>query len=430
MKETIREKIQTSLSKQPSWVFVLYATLSAFFTYSCMYAFRKTFTVATFEDQFFLGVHYKIWLITSQLIGYMLSKFIGIKLVSEMKPHLRAKYIIVIVVLAQLALFLFAVTPKPYNIIWMFFNGLPLGLVWGLVFSYLEGRRTTELLGAGVSVSFIFSSGFVKSVGKYLMVSHGISEYWMPFVTGLIFVIPLLIFVWLMNMIPPPNADDVAHRTVRLPMNKTERRDFLNKFIVILIPMTIIYVFLSVLRDVRDNFAAEIWNELGYGNTPGIFATAEIPVGLGVLFIVALMVVFKNNLKALNLSLLLVGLGFVVNILATFAFRADMISGVLWMITVGFGLYLGYIVYHALLFERFIAAFRQVGNIGFLFYISDSIGYLGSVSSFLIKNFFSPDISWVIFLGNLSWILSLIALVLCIVTYMLIRKKYKRTIQS
>lgn len=428
MTVSVKDKLQKALGKQPQWVFVVYATLSAFLTYSCMYAFRKTFTVATFEDQFFMGVHYKIWLITSQLIGYMLSKFIGIKLVSEMKPHLRAKYIIVIVILAQIALFLFAVTPKPYNIIWMFVNGLPLGLVWGLVFSYLEGRRTTELLGAGVSVSFIFSSGFVKSVGKYLMVNYEISEYWMPFVTGLIFIIPLVTFVWLMNMIPPPNAEDVAHRTVRLPMNNGERKEFLNKFLVLLIPMTIIYVFLSVLRDVRDNFAAEIWNELGFGNTPGIFATAEIPVGLGVLVIVALMVVFKNNLKALNLSLLLVGLGFVVNILATFAFRADMISGVLWMITVGFGLYLGYIVYHALLFERFIATFQQVGNIGFLFYISDSVGYLGSVSSFMIKNFFSPDISWVTFLGDLSWILSLIALFLCIVTYFLIQTKHKKII--
>ena len=426
MHASVKEKIQTILGKQPQWVFVVYATLTAFLTYSCMYAFRKTFTVATFDDQFFLGVHYKIWLITSQLIGYMLSKFIGIKLVSEMKPHLRAKYIIVIVILAQLALFLFAVTPGPYNIFWMFVNGLPLGLVWGLVFSYLEGRRTTELLGAGVSVSFIFSSGFVKSVGKYLMVNYQISEYWMPFATGLLFMIPLVLFVWLMNMIPPPNADDVAHRTVRLPMNESERSAFLKKFIVILVPMTIIYVFLSVLRDVRDNFAAEIWNELGFGNTPGIFATAEIPVGLGVLAIVAMMVVFKNNLKALNLSLVLVAFGFIVNILATFAFRAEMISGVIWMIAVGFGLYLGYIVYHALLFERFIATFRQAGNIGFLFYISDSIGYMGSVSSFLIKNFFSPNISWVTFLGNISWILSLIALLLCFITYIFIRNKYNK----
>jgi len=34
----------------------------------------------------------------------------------------------------------------------------------GLIFSYLEGRQTTEALGAGLSVSFIFSAGFSKTV--------------------------------------------------------------------------------------------------------------------------------------------------------------------------------------------------------------------------------------------------------------------------
>jgi MFS family permease len=421
---TIKQNIQNGLSRQPQWVFVVYATMAAFLTYSCMYAFRKTFTVATFDEQYFLGVHYKIWLITSQLIGYTLSKFLGIKFISEMKPEYRARYILLVVAIAQIALFLFAVTPRPWNIIWMFFNGLPLGLVWGLVFSYLEGRKTTELLGAGVSVSFIFSSGFVKSVGKYLMVNYDISEYWMPFVTGLIFTLPLMLFVWLMNMIPPPSEDDVKHRTIRLPMNKEERKAFLSKFILILIPLIIVYIFLTVMRDIRDSFAAEIWNELGFGDTPSIFGVAEIPVGLGVLIIVALMVVVKNNIRALNTSLLLVALGFVINIIATLAFRADLISGAFWMIIIGFGLYLGYIVYHALLFERFIATFKQVGNIGFLFYISDSIGYLGSVSSFMMKNFFSPNISWLSFLGNLSIILSILAVVLCVVTYIMVQKKY------
>ena len=69
----------------------------------------------------------------------------------------------------------------------MLLNGLPLGMIWGLVFSYLEGRRQTELLGAGLSVSFIFSSGVVKSVGKVLMQDFGVTQMWMPFLTGLIF---------------------------------------------------------------------------------------------------------------------------------------------------------------------------------------------------------------------------------------------------
>ena len=415
-----------SMAENNELFFVIFAITASFFTYSCMYAFRRAFTVATFDGVFLLGVHYKIWLIASQIMGYTLSKFIGIKLVSEMKPERRAIAILVVIGIAQVSLFLFAVTPRPYNIIWMFFNGLPLGIVWGLVFSYLEGRRTTELLGAGVSVSFIFASGFVKSVGKYLMLNFAVSEYWMPFVTGLIFTLPLLISVWLLNKIPPPNERDISLRTKRVPMTKTERNDFLRKFFTAIIPFTLVYIFLTVLRDIRDNFAAEIWMELGQGNASAIFTIAEIPVGVGVLIIISLMIFVKNNLMALNASIGLIITGLVVNILATLAFRSGIMGGLSWMILVGFGLYLGYIAYHALLFERFIATFKYAANIGFLFYFADAFGYLGSVTAFLLKNFFSPDISWLNFFSTLTFILSIAGIIFSLITYQVIKTKYRR----
>jgi MFS family permease len=423
--QSIKNKIQKTLISKPQWVFVIFASLAAFLTYSCMYAFRKTFTVATFDNEFLFGIDYKIWLITSQLIGYTLSKFIGIKLVSEMKPQNRAKYILIVIGIAQLALFLFAVTPPPWNIVWMFLNGLPLGVVWGLVFSYIEGRKTTEILGAVLSISFIFASGFVKSVGKYILLHYKVSEYWMPFVVGTIFIFPLIISVWLLNMIPPPDAKDVELRMERLPMTGSQRKEFLVNFVSILIPLTTIYVFLTILRDIRDNFAAEIWLELGMGNAPEIFTTAEIPVGLGVLLIIALMVFVKNNRMALHASLALIAIGIGICAVATIAFNMNMLSGILWMIMIGFGLYLGYISYQALLFERFIATFKQAGNIGFLFYFSDAIGYLGSVSTFVMKNFFSPTISWVKFLSNIIIYLSAVSVILFIYIFFSMQKKYR-----
>jgi len=45
-------------------------------------------------------------------------------------------------------LILFPSFPAPWNVAALFFNGLPLGMIWGLVFGYMEGRRTSEALGA------------------------------------------------------------------------------------------------------------------------------------------------------------------------------------------------------------------------------------------------------------------------------------------
>jgi len=91
-------------------------------------------------------------------------------------------------------------------------------MVWGLVFSYIEGRRTTEFMGSVLAISFIFSSGFVKSIGKWLMNDMHVDQFWMPVATGAIFVIPLLFFVFLLEQIPAPSQDDIEHRTERLPM--------------------------------------------------------------------------------------------------------------------------------------------------------------------------------------------------------------------
>ena len=66
-----------------------------------------------------------------------------------------------------------------------------------------------------------------------------------------------------------------------------------------LIAFIIIYVLLTLFRDIRDNFAADIWLELGYGNSAAIFTETEIPIAFIVLIIIASMIYVKNNKLAL-----------------------------------------------------------------------------------------------------------------------------------
>ena len=191
-----------------------------------MYAFRKPFTAATYEDTVWMGIGFKTILVAAQVGGYTLSKFIGIKVVSEMPPKYRAISILGLIGVAEIALLMFALTPVPWNFIWLFVNGLPLGMVFGLVLGFLEGRRVTESLSAGLCASFIVSSGFVKSVGRTLMQDYGVDTYWMPFASGLIFVVPLCVFVWMLSQIPPPSKKDEHQRSKRAPMNGLDRRSF------------------------------------------------------------------------------------------------------------------------------------------------------------------------------------------------------------
>lgn len=396
-------RIQSWLQKKPDWFFISYTGFVAFAVYSSMYAFRKPFTVATYDDQYLWGLHLKIWFIAAQVFGYTISKFIGIKVVSEMPGKKRAVSIIALVLVAEIALFFFALVPGPAKIIFLFINGLPLGMIWGLVFAYLEGRKYTEILGAALSTSFIFASGFAKTVGKWLMVDWGVSEYWMPFMTGLLFLLPLLISVFLIDQVPHPNNEDMALRTERKPMKLGDRLHFFNRFAPVVVLLILAYAGLSIFREMRDNFAAEIWAGLGYGDDPEIFTASEIPVGIGTLLVLGLFSFIRDNTVALFANIAVIICGFFLIGTGAFVFQRGLMSGLVWMILTGLGLYLAYIPFNALLFERIIAAFRYPGNIGFVMYLADSFGYLSSIISFSLKNFFSPQLSWISFFISSSY---------------------------
>lgn len=372
----------------------LFAALAAFCVYSCMYAFRKPFTAATFEGLVFLGLSYKVWLVMAQTCGYALSKFYGIRFIAEMQHTGRRRLIVWLIILAWVALLGFAVTPRPFNIIFLFLNGIPLGMVFGVVFSYLEGRRSTEFLGAVLASSFVFSSGVVKSAGKWLMVEQGTSAFWMPFATGAIFMLPMIGFSWLLDRTPLPDAADIEARSARQPMLAEDRKRFVGVFGEGLVLLVLVYVLLTVLRDVRDNFAAEIWIEQGYGDTSAIFTSTEVPVTLAVLVVMSLLILVGDNMRALRLNHIFVVAGFVVAALGTLAFRGGLIGAPLWFASTGMGLYLGYIPFNCLLFDRLLAAFKYPGNVGFVMYIADAFGYLGSVSVLFVKELANVSWSW------------------------------------
>lgn len=113
------------------------AALAAFNVYSCMYAFRKPYSAATYSEFAYWGLSLKVWLVLAQTLGYAVSKFIGIRYISELNPQNRLRSILGLIGTAWLALLGFALVPPPWNIIFLFVNGIPLGLVFGIVFSLI-----------------------------------------------------------------------------------------------------------------------------------------------------------------------------------------------------------------------------------------------------------------------------------------------------
>ncbi|KAB1159856.1 hypothetical protein F7018_05960 [Tenacibaculum aiptasiae] len=408
--------------------FLLQASIAAFGTYFCMYAFRKPFTVATFANESFIGIDYKILLIIAQVIGYTLSKFIGIRIIAEMKSSKRMMFLIGFILFAELALLGFATVPAPYNIVCLFFNGLPLGMIWGIVFSYLEGRKTTELLGVILSSSFIVSSGAVKSVGKIVLDTFHFNEYWMPFITGGFFIIPLIFFAWLLERLPEPTKEDKLLRTVRKPLDKTERKRLFKKFAMPLTLIVFFFMLLTSIRDFRDNFAREIWDALGYEDA-SIYSISEIPIAITVLIVLGFIGSVTKNFKAFMYYHYVLIIGCTSIIISTLLFQQSLISSLVWMTISGLGLYSCYVPFNGIFFDRMIATFKIKGNVGFLIYIADAFGYLGSILILLYKNFGKGDISWLSFFITALYFLAFIGLIITTYCFQFFRKKYKKPIQ-
>lgn len=412
--------------KESPLLFVIYVSFASFVIYSCMYGFRKPYTVGVYEGRTFLGISYKICLVIAQVLGYMLSKFYGIKFIATMKPENRVAYIITFILIAWLSLFLFAIVPPPYNIICLFINGLPLGMIYGLVFGFLEGRKSTEIMGAFLATSFIFASGLAKTTGKWILLQLHVSEWWMPFTAGAFFIVPLLLSVWLLKQTPPPTTEDVAQRTVRKPMTKGERSNFLKQFGLAITPVVISYSIFTIVRDFCEDFANELWTETGYQNNVGIFAQTSTIMSVVVLVIAGNFFLIKNNFKAFKLTHYLIMFGVALGFLSTFLFHLHFISPFIWMVTATTGLYLAYLPFNCLYFERLLATYKISGNVGFVLYIADSFGYLGTVLVLLIKEFIPIKYNWVSFFSYLFYTAGIVGVVLVFITLGMHQRLFKK----
>jgi MFS family permease len=423
-----RSPLTRYLDRSPDLVFSLYAAAAAFTAYFCMYAFRKPFLATSYEDTEmavrFFGqlLEPKTVFVISQLIGYATSKYLGMKFCSEAQRGRLWLYLLLLILTAWATLLLFAVLPPYLKILAIFCNGLPLGMVWGVVVRYLEGRHTSELLLAGLSCSYIVASGIVKSVGARLMkgeVSFGpwlikipeVPEFWMPFATGAIFLLPFFLAVFLLSRLPPPTENDIRLRSERNTMGRSDRWKFLKTFLPGMILLCLAYFFLTAYRDFRDNFQAELFSDLKITD-PAAFNRTETPIAFGVMASLVVLYFIRNNrLGLIGAYVIMIG-GLTLMGLSTLLFQTGQIGGETWMILSGLGAYLAYVPYGSVLFDRTIAHTHFAGTAVFAIYLTDAIGYTGSVGATLYKDLFQAESSRLDFMLGFTNFMAILGFVL------------------
>ena len=349
-----------------------------------MYCLRKPFTAATYPNELLFGIDIKTALVIAQLCGYMLSKFIGVRVITELPVAKRAGVLVCLVVIAELALVVLSFLPLPLKPAAMFLNGLPLGMIFGMLLSFLEGRRLTEAMAAALCGSFIVADGAAKTVGT-LVLDSGAGLYAMPMITGGLFLLPFAVFVWMLAKVPPPSTDDIHERAARPPLGSIGRMQLLRFLGLAYICVVFSYAMLTILRGFRADFMPELLKGLNVTGNALVFTKSEALIAAVVTLIAGLTSIIRTNRIAFGTALVLGILGFACVPLSILLHRVGLVNGFVTLTMVGSGIYLPYVLIHTTIFERWIAIVRRPGSAAFLLTLADAIAYLAYVVALLIK---------------------------------------------
>ena len=369
-----------------------------------------------------MGSDYKVAVTTIQILGYVIAKFFGIKIISELKKENRFRFFVGSAILAELALVGFGLLEAPYNVAAMFVNGLSLGCMWGVIFSFIEGRKVTDILASLLGVSMVFSSGVAKSFGLFAMNEMQIDQFWMPAVIGG-FALPLLVFMgYMLKRLPQPTAEDIALRNERVVLDGKGRVALFRKYAPILTLLFIGNFMLLVLRDIKEDFLVNILDMSNQSSW--LFARIDTIVTLIILGIFALFAFFRSNIRALLWLMTLVIAGCLTMTYVSFHYETLNLKPVIWLFIQSLSLYIAYLTFQTIFFDRFIACFRIKGNVGFFIALIDFIGYLGTVTLLSTKEFLNIELEWFALFNHIAGIVGATCSILFIVASILIHRKY------
>ncbi len=409
-------------------LFILWAGGAALLSYSLVYALRKPYTAAAFEGLTFFGTDYKVAVTTIQIVGYLIAKFCGIKIISELRRENRFRFFVGSALLAEASLVGFGLLEAPYNVVAMFINGLSLGCMWGVIFSFIEGRKVTDMLASLLGVSIVFSSGIAKSFGLFAMNELHIDAFWMPAAIGGVALPLLLLMGYLLKILPPPTAEDIALRNERVVLDGKGRKALFRQYAPILTLLFIGNFMLLMLRDIKEDFLVNILDMSNQSSW--MFARVDTIVTLVILAIFSLFIFCRSNIRALMSLMVLVVAGCMSMTYIAYHYETLHLSPVVWLFLISLSLYVAYLTFQTIFFDRFIACFRIKGNVGFFIAMIDFIGYLGTVSLLATKEFLNIDMNWFALFNHLACFVGAVCTILFVIAGFLIFKRYRQRVKA
>lgn len=139
---------------------------------------------------------------------------------------------------------------------------------------------------------------------------------------------------------------------------------------------------------------ADVLKELGQKPSPGVFAEVESFGGVGVMIALGGLWFIRSHWQALAVYHAVIALGALLVGGSTLLFQAGELTPVMWISLTGLGVYLAYVPFNSILFDRLLAATRQAGTASFLIAVADAGGYFFTMLLYLARLGTSGEIKW------------------------------------
>ena len=328
-----------------------------------------------------------------QAMGYLAGKWPAIAFTSsELFFHYRyrvimALYIITAVLSGPVYALLDSYSPLLQAVVSTGVASVPCSMIYGAMISYAEGRQATEVIVAMLSLTLVLAGGISRAISAALL-NQGIAPQWLSTVTSSLGTGIALVCLCLLERAPRASAADIVKRGKRGPMPADQRMAFLLRYKFGLVLCIFSYAAVMSIRSFRDYFALELYyHALAKPPSPSTYFFADLPGAVVVCFVLASMSKISQNRQALKVMISLMIICSTGLLIATLLYQSSVISGYVWLVLCGAGIYGAYLVMGTAFYDRLLAAAGAKGTIMFLQFISDGSGWIGTVGILLFRTF-------------------------------------------
>jgi hypothetical protein len=245
----------------------------------------------------------------------------------------------------------------------------------------------------------------------------------MPAVIGGIAAPLLAGIAALLDRLPEPTDEEKSEKSCREPLHKDQRRRLFRTYAPFLIPLFVVNILYTVLRDIKEDFLVDIIRYTDIRLSPFLFVRLDAIVTLLLLMILGSMIKVRDNRRALNILLALMFAGSVLVFLSSVFFDSMSATPLLWLFLQSLGIYTAYLAFQTVFFDRFIACFKIRGNVGFFIYMSDFLGYSASCLFLCGKSLPGIRVNWLEYYGILAVTVGTVCILSIGIVFLILQQK-------